>query len=223
MNNNWRSQYLRYKTYFLNVYLQYQQKADMKAYTEIFLSLITISVFSLFALKPTLATIAELIRQIEWKKSAIESLDVKIDQISQSQLLYDQQRRNIALLKIAIPDYGKPDIVLRQIESLASKWAVEVDIIRAENIPLAGNLSDSKNEPIVFDKDNYSFSITIKSSINNYQSLINFISDMEKLRIVFKIDNISFSQNTKKDQDSPEIRITVDTRLPFLNDKNNKK
>lgn len=223
MNNSWRSQYLRYKTYFLNVYLQYQGRADMKAYTEIFLSLITISIFSLFALKPTLATIADLIRQIEWKKTAITSLDNKIDQISRSQLLYDQQRRNIALLKIAVPEYGKPDVVLRQIENLASKHRVEVDMIKAGDIPLAGKITDTKTEAIAFKNDSYSFSFSINSPIDQYDSLINFLSDLEKLRTLLKIDSVSFSQNSKKEDTNQQIRVTVDSRIPFFNSQITKK
>ena len=81
MNQSWRREYLRYKSYFLNVMGRYKERADVKVYLEILLSLATISVFAIFALRPTILTIAGLLKEIETKKETLAKMDEKISNL----------------------------------------------------------------------------------------------------------------------------------------------
>ena len=107
MYPGWRNNYLRYKTYFLNVLGRYRERADVRVYLEILLSLTAISIFSVFALRPTLLTIAELIKEIESKKLTLTQMEEKINNLSQAQTLFDRERGKIVLLdtsKTSIPN-----------------------------------------------------------------------------------------------------------------------
>src|SRR3989304_278866 len=102
MNPGWRGNYLRYKSYFLNVVGQYRERADIKAYIEILLSLATISIFAVFALRPTLLTIAELIKEIDTKKQTLIKMEDKIENLSSAHTLYDRERSRINILLTSI-------------------------------------------------------------------------------------------------------------------------
>jgi hypothetical protein len=111
----WRKDYLRYRSYFLNIVNVYKQRRDVKAFLELILTLVTISFFALFALKPTLLTIIELLREIEAKEETVEKMDTKIQNLQQAQTLYIQEAARIKLLETAIPDKPAPDLFVRQI------------------------------------------------------------------------------------------------------------
>ncbi len=74
----WRKDYLRYRSYFLNVLNLYKRKEDLRMFLEIMLSLSAISFFSIFALRPTFLTIATLLKEINAKKGTIITMDTKI-------------------------------------------------------------------------------------------------------------------------------------------------
>jgi len=67
----WRNSYLRHKTYFLNISSQYSKKQDVRMFMELLLSLATVSLFAVFAIRPTLITIAELYKEIQGKKTTV--------------------------------------------------------------------------------------------------------------------------------------------------------
>ena len=84
----WRNSYLRYKTYFLNISSQYSKKADVRVFMELLLSLATVSLFAIFAIRPTLITIAELFKEIQGKKTTVAQLDEKIKNRAASSDVY---------------------------------------------------------------------------------------------------------------------------------------
>ncbi|MCK4588646.1 hypothetical protein KAT60_02400, partial [Candidatus Woesebacteria bacterium] len=84
----WRRGYLRYKSYFLNVIVVYKRRKDLRMFLEITLSLVTISFFAVFALKPTLLTIAELTKEIKTKEETVAKMDEKIQNLERGQQIY---------------------------------------------------------------------------------------------------------------------------------------
>ena len=81
MAGGWRSNYLRYRSFFLNIYNVYKRRPDLKMFMEILLSLGTISFFAAFALRPTALTIVDLLEQIDEKETTIEKMDQKIQNL----------------------------------------------------------------------------------------------------------------------------------------------
>ena len=92
---DWKKNYVRYRSYFLDIAGRYKERTDIRVYLEILLSLTTISIFSIFALRPTLLTIGGLIKDIEAKKATLVKMDEKMKNLSQAQNLYDQEREKI--------------------------------------------------------------------------------------------------------------------------------
>jgi hypothetical protein len=224
MHPGWRKNYLRYKSYFLNVAGQYRERADVKVYLEILLSLATVTVFSIFALRPTLLTIAELIKEIETKNGTISIIDSKIQDLSKAQRLNDQQKANIALLKIAIPQEPSPDIFARQVEVLTqqnqtplSSFSLGKTLILGENTSnpgpaqVAGNPNSSKVQP-----DELGFSVQTKVGITEYLKASTLLGEIEKMRRPVGINSFTFSSAEDKEENKKILIFTITGYIPYL-------
>lgn len=213
----WRKNYLRYRTYFLNIAAHYQKRTDLKIYMELFLSLATISIFALFALKPTLITIAQLVKEIESKKETISTLDKKIENLAQAQATYEQEKEKILLLETSIPKEPSPERFLRQIEALSTRDATVVLSISLGKTTILGQeqpeKTDSQLEPLPGGADELSFGITTTSI---YPTLNTFLADMEKMRRPVKTDSLNFKLT--ETEEGTILKLVVNGRTPYLKD-----
>jgi len=204
---------------------QYRERADVRVYLEIILSLITVSVFSIFALRPTLLTIAELIREIQAKKSVVTKIDEKISNLSKAQILLDQKRVEVDILNFSIPKGPDPDIFARQIEGLSIKHNSPLVNMTLNKATILGRQSDNKpqsDETLPEDSNQINFSVSTAIPIDQYTALGNFISDLENLRRPIKIDKVTINAN--KEEDQIMLISVIDGRLPFfLGEYNNEK
>ncbi|MBN1169147.1 hypothetical protein JXA63_04625 [Candidatus Woesebacteria bacterium] len=208
MQGNWRQKYLRYKSYLLNTVDRYKERTDIRIYLEILLSLVTISVFSIFALRPTILTIAELIKEIDAKEQLVQKLDDKIETISQAQALYYRERENIGLLKNSIPENPEADTLTYQLEGLVEKNSL---IAQSVNIGETKVLGISKNKS---KEDNTYISFNI-SVVGEYGSLYSFIKDLEDLYQPIKIINTSIVSTENKDTGKINLVLTLNAQAPY--------
>ncbi|OGM03069.1 hypothetical protein A2115_02335 [Candidatus Woesebacteria bacterium GWA1_41_8] len=215
MRPNWRKNYLRYKSYFLNVVANYEKRGEIKAYLELVLSLLTISIFSVFALRPTLLTIGSLIKQIQAKEEVMTQLDQKIDQLNQSHAIYNNNKDNILLLGEAIPANAQPEVLARQMEALTAKYQIADVNMTMEQVILKGQ--DTQSNTVARGKEvlpegakGYSFVLSLEAPIENYSLLADFMKDFQNLRSPIKFSNISLSSNFTSPENSTESgRITI--------------
>lgn len=226
MNPGWRGNYLRYKSYFLNVIGQYRERADVRAYIEILLSLVTISIFAVFALRPTLLTIAELIKEIETKRTTLTKMESKIQNLSSAQTLYDRERSRINILGTSIPDKPNPEVFARQIEGLSEKnGSTILEITVDEAVIFGPNKSAGKNVGEKIDPDSLfpenstplPVSASFATNLNQYTNLLGILSDFEKALRPVKIDTLRFSTTTNSN-DAKLLVLTLEGRLAYFRD-----
>ena len=189
----------------MNFLAQYKERQDVKMFLEILLSLTTISAFSILALRPTVLTITRLIKEIESKKELVVRMDEKIQKLSEAQALYDQQIEKIQLLATSIPKKPSPEHFVRQIEGLSAKHEASVTAMSVDEMTLMGSpgpkqVSDSESPPQT-SANEVSFSISATAS---YSSLLNYLSDMEKVRRPVKFDLINL-----KSTNMPETKVLI--------------
>jgi hypothetical protein len=223
MNPSWRNKYLRYKLFFLNVMLKYKDKPQVKAYLEIILSLATISIFGVFAIKPTAVTIAQLLKEIEAKKTTIATMEEKIGNLEKAQTVFNDNSGKIALLEIAIPKRPTPEGLTRQIEGLSGRNNVEILKVSTSGGPIQGkpqiepavvveNPEGVPVEPELFQK--LGFTINMKVPSNQYVSLANFSSDLlYKIRYPISLDVIRMDIQSEKS--GKNITLTVNGKVPY--------
>ena len=214
----WKGQYNRYREYFLNISNFYKQRADLRAFLEIILSLSTIVVFLLFALKPTVLTIISLLQEIKNKQTTVAALSQKIDNLQTAQDIFTQNQDSISNVNIAVGTAPQPDIIMQQVEGLANKDSVTIlgasvaQVVIVGSVPTKKSSSDLK--PLPSDANEMPISISVKG---NYANLTSFVKDFENLRIVTKIDTLIISSTNG--ETGQIISVTITGRVPFLGKK----
>jgi hypothetical protein len=215
MGPAWRSNYLRYKRFFLTFFDRYQDRQDLRMFLEILLSLATISLFSLLALRPTLITIAELIKEIESKKETVAVMEAKIENLSQAQAIYDQEINTIRLLETSIPKNPAPDGFIRQVEGLAYKDSVVVLAMSTAEITLVGKdakeIEQTLDGRVIGTGGEVTFSARVAA---DYRELFSFLSDMDKMRRPMDIDSLAL--NISKTEQGVLLVFVVNGRIPYM-------
>lgn len=220
----WRRNYQRYRSYFSHIVSQYKDRGDMMSYLEVMLSLVTISIFALFALRPTLVTIAELIREIDTNTQTISTMDEKIQNITRAQTLYDRERSKIMLFLNAIPTGVSPETIIRQVEGLSAKHNVVVSSATLGKASIVGSTiqqTEDKAAQLVLPKsanNDVSYvdlTITVSTTLSDYPSLQGFLSDIESLRLPLAITQMTTS--TVRNRENRELILVMKTYFPFTN------
>src|SRR3989344_5215636 len=168
-NTNWRKEYYRYQKYFLNIGFLSHPRQEVRMFIELLLTIITVSIFLFFALRPTVITIIKLNREIADKKNLISQMDQKISNLSQAQTTYNKELPKLKLLDTTIPQTPTPEGFVRQIEGLAAKNGISLNGISSDEISLASTLSPDKKTPnktnsLPQNVPSYQISITIAGS-----------------------------------------------------------
>ena len=223
MNSGWRKNYIRYKTYFLDVTGRYQERSDIRVYLEILLSLVTVSVFSVFALRPTLLTIAELIREIQAKKTTLATMEEKILNLSRANSLYNEKIGEIELLKSSIPDKGVPEVFARQIEGLSEKHQIPIAEITTGRANILGakvdlgEKADKTKENLPLPASELKFTVKTQVTMDKYQQMEKFIEDFEKLRFPARIDLLKLS--SINDPEGKKLVLLIEGRYAYYFEK----
>ncbi|OGM16155.1 hypothetical protein A2V56_00920 [Candidatus Woesebacteria bacterium RBG_19FT_COMBO_42_9] len=210
----WRGSYARYKEFFLNIAALYKKKAELRAFLEIILSLSTITIFLLFALKPTVITIVSLLQQIKEKQATLAGLTQKVSDLQEASGLLQQNQASIQNINIAVPTLAKPNILAGQVLGLAAKNSVEILGFSVNQITLVGT-SESKSvsdfKPLPGNAKEMPFSLSVRGP---YPNLNAFIKDFENLKVVTKIDTLGISSSVTESGSS--VVTVISGRAPFL-------
>lgn len=212
---NWKKDYFRYKELFLKIFIVYKKRNDIKMFLEILLSLVTITIFSVFALKPTLLTISQLIKDNREKQETINNMEQKINNIAIAQDIYEQYIEKIPLIEQSVPNTPGPENLLRQFEGIAYKNSVSIVGSSVDEIVLIGeeksNNDKTKNKSLPEGVNTITFSINITGS---YLSLYSFLFDLENSRRPLIINNISLNSSIT-DQKSTIVML-ISGQTPYI-------
>lgn len=210
----WKGSYTRYKEFFLNIAELYKKKADLRAFLEIILSLFTIIIFLLFALKPTVITIVDLLQQIKQKESTLATLTQKVSDLQKAAGLLQQNQTFIPNVNIAVSSLAKPNVLAEQVLGISAKNSVDIIGFSIDQLDLVGvstNRRSPDSKPLPGDAKEMPFSISVRGT---YLNLNAFITDLEKMRIMIKVD--SYTINSSTTDNGLVIVAVVSGRVPFL-------
>lgn len=217
MAQGWRGSYYRYKGFFLNIVELYKKRADLRMFLEIILSLSTIIIFTVFALKPTAVTIIELVKEIENKKATVVTLDKKIGDLEIAQEVYSRNQNILSAINSSVPNSPEPQIFSSQVESLSRNNSVNILGVSIGEAVLQG-LEDKKavsSELKPFPQNARELTVSISVS-GNYQNLVSFIQSLEKNIRPIKMDIVGF--NTTQNDLEQVISVIISGRIPYLGD-----
>ena len=185
-------------------------------FMEIILSLVTISFFSIFALRPTSLTISTLLKEINTKKETVNKMDTKIRNLQTAQKILGQELLRIPILELSVPKFPQPQIFVHQIEGLAVDTQIQILGIRVDETSLKGNLpvkNQTAKADSNFPADTGSMSFSV-SATGNFQSLFSFLKNLENLRSPVKIDILGVTLSKKEEGNT--LTLVVTGKTPYL-------
>lgn len=216
MAQGWKKDYTRYKSFFLNVLSAYNSKPNLRIYLELILSLGTIIVFAIFAIKPTILTIIEINNEIKGKEATIAKIDKKIVDLKTASNLLQTQSQNLALIDQAVPSEAELENLIRQIETTAINSSVELKSLTSSELLLKGSQEKKRKVNDVSALPNNPEELPISFSVSGeYQNLFVFLQLIENLRRPVKFDTFIFN-TSKSAEDAKTITLTISGRVPFL-------
>jgi Tfp pilus assembly protein PilO len=183
---DWQTEYHRYRRYFTDLGRFYQTK-KARTYVGIILSILTITFFVIFAIKPTLTTIAQLIKQTKDQKLVVVALEKKIANLSQAQNEYLAVESDLYLVDEALPQEPQVPLLIKQLETLAYQSGVSIGRLRINEVDL------KKTGSTKIEKQPLSFSF---AAFGNYSNLKTFLSSLSSLRTIILVESFSFQKGT---------------------------
>lgn len=211
----WRSNYLRYKDFFLNTLRVYRKRPDLKMFLEAGLSLVTILIFTLFALRPTLITIAALVREIRTKEETIKKMDEKIANLDAAEIIFTQEEQKINIVRSAVPKGPEPESFLRQLEGLSQTTNASVLGVSFGEVTLLGQEPAKKTKDELKALPEGASALTFSVSvIGDYSALSKFLADIENLRRPINIDAAGI--NSSQTPQGTTLTLVISARTPYI-------
>ncbi len=207
MAANWKGN--QYQRYLLDVMALYRQRPDLKAYMELLLSIATIALFILFAIKPTLITIADLLTKIKSEETTSTLLDTKIKNLGIAQGLFNGQKANIDLLKQAVPDSPEVSSYIRQVEGVIKKDSVVTSTLSVDRVSLTPTTGTASSNLLNENSINVGISTT-----GSYQNLSSLIVDLENLRRPSILKKVDFNITQLNDL-SKILNLSISSSVPY--------
>ena len=207
MAANWQGS-STYQRYLLDIVALYRRKPNLKIYLELLLSIVTIGILTLFAIKPTVLTIAELVVKINSQQQTSDQMDTKIKNLGIAQTLFNQEQANIQLLNQAVPTGPDVQTYIRQIEGLLKKQGLTPTTLSVGQVDL---LSQKEATAAATTSSQAAFTITISGA---YQQLLNLMQDLENLRRPALLDKLDFTINDANPE-TKTLTLVLSAQAPF--------
>lgn len=175
---------------------------------ELFLSVGTVVFFALFAIRPTLLTMSDLIKEIEDKRKLDGQLTQKIASLSSAQGEYLRLEDRLYVLDEALPNDPQLMSVIKTIEKIASDRNTAISFLTVNEVP------DIPTEPLSAAQAERQ-QLTIALTLNgDYLSIRQFIEDLKNTRRTFIIDTVIFSLS--EEQGVPSLKATITLGIPYF-------
>lgn len=195
--------------------LVYRKRPDLKMFLEASLSLLTIFVFTVFALRPTLITIASLVREIRTKEELVAQMDEKIANLDAAELVYSQEEQRINIVREAIPVSPQPETFLRQIEGLSQTTSTQVLGVSMGEVPLFGSIEKkrAKEDLNALPEGAAGLSFSI-SATADFATLSRFLTEIANLRRPIVID--AAGMNSSQTPEGATLTLVISARTPYI-------
>jgi len=196
---------------------QFYDKPIAKVSLELFFSIVAVILFALFAIRPTLITMSDLIKEIDDKRALSVKLTQKIASLNSVQPQYTTAQDQIAILDEAIPSAPQFEQALTIIEKLASDRQLVIRSLEVKDVPKETtdpNASADSAAPAPTSTDSGKMtrisrpiSVTV---MGTYPAVRQFVQDILNTRRAMIISSIVFNVADEKGVKRLLATITID-------------
>jgi len=199
------------KSYFENLstskYREYlkllpnMQQEHAQSLVTLILTFLALSFFGVFAINPTLSTIADLKKQMSDDMQVDQQLQTKIGNLSALQQLYDQMGENLTNILSAVPQNADAPLLTAQIAALTQKHHLTITSYRVDEVELTSLPKISKSQSFVF---------TLEAR-GEYNDMLPFAIELNKLSRIITVETME----VRRDTNTNNLLVTVRGREYF--------
>lgn len=183
---------------------QFYEKPVAKVSLEVFFSIAVVIFFAVFATRPTLLTMSDLVKEIQDKEALDLKLGQKIAALSTAQAEYISLQDRLAVLDKAIPSSPHFAEAVAILEKVASDHNLAIYSVEAQEVPKE---TDGQTLSITeMTRLSRPISITVQG---DYSSIQAFVGDIHNLQRTMVVDSVLFYLNTQKSQAKLQATIVV--------------
>lgn len=214
-----KGQYYKYREFSVNLLSMYKQRADVQAFLEIILSLATLIIFVVFAIKPTILTMISLRKEIKSKQETLNALNQKITDLQTANRAYQSNLAIIPDIESSIFSAPLPETVTEQILGLGLKNSVNVAGLSIGQVALVGQNNTRKEVTELPQLPGGSQSLPVTINVKGeYLNLKSFLADLENSRIPIKFDSLTLSSSQLSFGNI--LGEFINSRIPYFGDTN---
>lgn len=170
---------------------------------ELFLSVAVIVFFAVFAIRPTLLTMSDLIKEIEDKRKLAVQLTQKSAALTAAQSNFSAVAERTAVLDEALPRGVDLVYVLKVLEKIASDQQLTITTMTVLSIPPDPPVSVSITQ---LERQTMSIQLVVTGS---YESIRTFAEELRNSRRSFVIERITFSTEDARGQKTLEATLLI--------------
>lgn len=169
------------------------QEERTKNVTTLVLTLVTLSIFGLFAISPTLSTIANLRKQLDDSNLVHEKLEEKIANLELLNRQYNLIEKDVPLILTAVPQTPDTSRLVGQLQAIALFSSVQITRIQVFQVEVSQ--SKTKNPSFVF-------SIGVLGTSDNISNFLLLLSNFDR---IVTIDILS--QNLQEENGITQLEL----------------
>ncbi len=154
------------------------KKEKAQKFTTIVLTIISVIILAIFAINPTLSTIASLQKQLDDAKFVTEKLDQKINNLSVLQTKYETIKQDLPIIYDAVPKTEEVALLTGQLQSITTENNLAIVSMQVTDF---------------VDSDNFSY-ITFNMSLQGtYENMLNFLNKAVSMQRIIDFTDINIS------------------------------
>lgn len=158
-------------------------------FTSIILTLVAISLFGMFAINPTLSTIAKLKKELADNEFVARSLEEKIRNLGILQQKYADIQEDIPYALDSIPKTPEVPLLMAQIQSIAKKTNIHISNLQ--------NLAVELFKQNVEEKKYYQYAFSL-SGTGTFEDISTFLSQIVSMQRIISIDTFSIDKTAER-------------------------
>lgn len=151
--------------------MPYLKNTKNQNYVTIFLTIGASIFFILFAINPTISTIAKLKKEISDSKLLDQKMSEKINNLSALTSEYPKIENDLSYIKDAVPQKTDAPNLIGQMQKLAEESGVSIGNIEISPINL------TSGNPAV---NSFNFTVTIGGQFNDYSRFLDYLVGMQR-------------------------------------------
>lgn len=182
---------IKYEKYYKDV-LPYLKKDRNQQYFAVILTFSATIFFALFAINPTLSTIAKLKKEVTDNRLVDQRLSEKISNLSLLSSAYQNIEDDISFVTDAIPSRPEAPTLVAQIQSIAQSSDVLISGLSITPVNLIAK--ESVNSSV------FTFELSVQG---DFEKISKFISDLVDMQRIVSVHRISISKANPESENEP--------------------